>query len=327
LNIKISMNKKVVIIDDRYPHYHEETEVLRTLGIEPTITKNVNPEELAKICADADAIIVNLAPMNAMVIDALRKCRIISRYGVGYDNVAVAEATTKRIWVANVPDYCGEDVSDQAFSLLMSCVRKVALRDKQVKAGVWQTLADGPQWRIKGKTFVFFGFGQIARIFHRKICGFQLGRVLIFDPFLDETTIRAAGAEKVDFETALREGDFFSVHMPLNDKTRGMFNEQVFKKMKKTAIIINTSRGPIIDERALHKALSERWINSAGLDVFETEPVRPDNPLLKLDNITVSGHVGWYTEEAQSELKRKAAENVRDVLSGGKPKYAVNKIE
>ena len=97
--------------------------------------------------------------------------------------------------------------------------------------------------------------------------------------------------------------------------------------MKKTAIVINSSRGPIIDERALHKALSERWINSAGLDVFETEPVKPDNPLLKLDNITVSGHVGWYTEEAQSELKRKAAENVRDVLAGGKPKYAVNRIE
>jgi len=226
-----------------------------------------------------------------------------------------------------VPDYCAEDVSDQAFSLFLSCVRKVALRDRQLRSGIWKTQADGPQWRIKGKTFVFFGFGQIARIFHRKLAGFQLGRVLVFDPFLDEASIHAAGAEKTDWETALHEGDYFSIHMPLNDKTRGMFNEEVFKKMKKTAIIINTSRGPIIDERALHKALSGRWINSAGLDVFETEPVKPDNPLLKLDNITVSGHAGWYTEEAQSELKRKAAENVRDVLSGGKPKYAVNRFE
>lgn len=320
------MNPKVVIADDRYPHYNEETEVLKPLGIKPAITKSGRPDELAEICADADGIIVNLAPMNAKVIDALKKCKIISRYGVGYDNVAVKEATTKGIWVANVPDYCGEDVSDQAFSLLMSCVRKVALRDKQVKSGIWKTQADGPQWRIKGKTFVFFGFGQIARILHRKLAGFQLGHVLVFDPFLDEATIRAAGAEKVDWETALREGDFFSIHMPLNDKTRGMFNEQVFKKMKKTAILINTSRGPIIDESALYNALSERWINSAGLDVFETEPVKPDNPLLKLDNITVSGHSGWYTEEAQSELKRKAAENVRNVLAGEKPKYAVNKI-
>lgn len=321
------MNKKVVILDDRYPGYNEETEVLKALGIKPSIVKSSDPDEMIKTCADADGIIVNLPPINAKVIAALEKCKVISRYGVGYDNVAVADATARKIWVANVPDYCAEDVSDQAFALFLSCVRKVALRDRQLRAGTWKTQADGPQWRIKGKTFVFFGFGQIARIFHRKLSGFQLDRVLVFDPFLDEASIHAAGAEKVDWETALREGDYFSIHMPLNDKTRGMFNEEVFKKMKKTAIIINTSRGPIIDERALHQALSERWINSAGLDVFETEPVKPDNPLLKLDNITVSGHTGWYTEEAQSELKRKAAENVRDVLSGGKPKYAVNRIE
>ncbi|MDO9540955.1 MAG: C-terminal binding protein [Kiritimatiellia bacterium] len=320
------MNKKVVILDDRHQHYQEETDVLKSLDIKPDIVKNVNPDEIGKICADAGGIIVNLAPINAEVISALQKCKIISRYGVGYDNVAVAEATAKKIWVANVPDYCAEDVSDQAFALFLSCVRKVALRDRQLRTGIWKTQADGPQWRIKGKTFVFFGFGQIARIFHRKLAGFQLGRVLVYDPFLDEASIRSAGAEKVDWETAIREGDFFSIHMPLNDKTRGLFNEAVFKKMKKTAIIINTSRGPIIDERALDQALAERWINSAGLDVFETEPIKPDNPLLKLDNITVSGHSGWYTEEAQSELKRKAAENVRDVLAGGKPKYAVNMI-
>jgi D-3-phosphoglycerate dehydrogenase len=320
------MKYKVVIADDRYPHYNEETEVLKPLGVVPVVTKTVNPAELIKTCADADGIIVNLPAMNAGVISKLTRCKIISRYGVGYDNVAVKEATAKGIWVANVPDYCGEDVSDQALALFMSCVRKVALRDRQLRSGIWKTQADGTQWRIKGKTFVFFGFGQIARILYRKLAGFQLSHVLVFDPYLDEAAVRAAGAEKTDWETALREGDFFSIHMPLNDKTRGLFNEQVFKQMKKTAILINTSRGPIVDERALYKALSERWINSAGLDVFETEPVKHDNPLLKLDNVTVSGHAGWYTEEAQSELKRKAAENVRDVLSGGKPKYAVNKI-
>jgi len=321
------MNQKVVILDDRYPYYNEETEVLKSLGIKPEIVKSSDADKIIKTCADADGIIVNLAPMTQKVIAALQKCRIISRYGIGYDNVALEEATARKIWVTNVPGYCAEDVSDQAMALFLGCVRKVALRDRQVRAGIWQTQADGPQWRIKGKTFVFFGFGQIARVFYRKLAGFQLDRVLVFDPFLDEKTVRSAGAEKVDWETALREGDYFSIHMPLNDKTRGLFNEQVFKKMKKTAIIINTSRGPIIDERALHKALAERWINSAGLDVFETEPVKPDNPLLKLDNITVSGHVGWYTEEAQSELKRKAAENVREVLAGEKPKNAVNRIE
>jgi len=261
------------------------------------------------------------------VIAALTHCRVISRYGVGYDNVDVKAATAKGIWVANVPDYCGEDVSDQALALLMSCVRKVALRDRQVREGVWSIQSAGPEWRMQGKTLVFFGFGQIARILHRKLGGFQLQRVLVYDPFLDEAAIRALGAEKTDWDTALREGDFFSIHMPLNDKTRGLFNEAAFRKMKPTAIIINTSRGPIIDERALYRALSEHWINSAGLDVFETEPVNPNNPLLTLSNITVSGHTGWYTEESQTELKRKAAENVRDAMVAGRPKYAVNNIQ
>ncbi|MDP2933468.1 MAG: NAD(P)-dependent oxidoreductase, partial [bacterium] len=229
------MSHKVVILDDRYPHYQEETEVLKSLGVKPYIVKSANPNQIIKTCADADGIIVNLAPINAAIIKALTRCKIISRYGVGYDNVAVAGATAKKIWVANVPDYCAEDVSDQAFALFLSCVRKVALRDRQLRVGIWKTQADGPQWRIKGKTFVFFGFGQIARIFYRKLAGFQLDRVLVFDPFLDEAAIRSAGAEKTDWETALSEGDFFSIHVPLNDKTRGMFNEAAFKKMKKTA--------------------------------------------------------------------------------------------
>lgn len=320
------MKYTVIIADDRYPHYNEETAVLKAIGAKIVTVKSQAVADLIGTCQAADGIIVNLAPINADVIGALTRCRIISRYGVGYDNVDVSAATAKQIWVANVPDYCGEDVSDQAMALLMSCIRKVTWRDRQVRAGIWDIQSAGPEWRIQGKTFVFFGFGQIARILHRKLGGFQLKRVLVYDPFLDEAAIRALGAEKTDWDTALREGDFFSIHMPLNDKTRGMFNEAAFSKMKPTAIVINTSRGPIIDERALYRALVEHQINSAGLDVFEKEPVNHDNPLLTLDNITVSGHTGWYTEESQTELKRKAAENVRDALITGRPKYAVNKI-
>ncbi|MFH1477858.1 MAG: C-terminal binding protein [Verrucomicrobiota bacterium] len=320
------MKYTVIIADDRYPHYREETAVLSAIGANIVTIKSQTASELIRAGRTADGVIVNLAPFNAEVIAALTRCRIISRYGVGYDNVDVKSATAKGIWVANVPDYCGEDVSDQALALLMSCVRKVALRDRQVRAGTWDIQSAGPQWRLKGKTFVFFGFGQIARILHRKLGGFQLQRFLVYDPFLDEKAIRALGAEKADWDTALREGDFFSIHMPLNDNTRGLFNEAALRKMKPTAILINTSRGPLIDEAALYKALTEGWINSAGLDVFEKEPINVDNLLLTLDNITVSGHTGWYTEESQTELKRKAAENVRDALQGGKPKYAVNKI-
>ncbi len=321
------MSYQVVIADDRYPHYREETEILQPIGAAVVNVKSQAPADLLKACRNADGIIVNLAPLSADIIGGLTQCKVISRYGVGYDNVDVKTATDRGIWVANVPDYCGEDVSDQALALFMNCVRKVALRDRQVRAGVWNIQSAGPQWRVQGKTFVLFGYGQIARILHRKLAGFQLGRVLVVDPFVDAAVIRAAGGEKMDWDTALREGDFFSIHMPLNDKTRGLFNATVFQNMKPTAIVINTSRGAIIDEQSLYKALTEGWINSAGLDVFEQEPINSDNPLLTLDNITVSGHTGWYTEESQTELKRKAAENVRDALAGGQPKYAVNNIE
>jgi len=317
---------KVVIADDRYPHYNEEHEALKSTGATVVNIKSQDPQELKAACQDADGVIVNLPPFQADVIQAMTRCRVISRYGVGVDNVDIKAATARNIWVANVPDYCGEDVSDQAFALFMACVRKVAIRDRHVRAGIWDMKSGGAEYRVKGKTFVFFGFGQIARIFHRKLTGFQLGRVLVYDPFVDATAIQATGAEKADWDTVLKEGDFFSIHMPLNDKTRNLFNEAAFRKMKPTAIVINTSRGPIIDEKALFKALSLHWINSAGLDVFEREPVNLDNPLLTLDNITVAGHTGWYTEESMTELKRKAAENVRDALNNTTPKYAINTV-
>ncbi len=320
------MAYKVAILDDRYSDYDEESGALGAIGAKIVNIRSSRAEDIIDAASDADGIIVNLPPLNAELINGLDKCRVISRYGVGYDNVDVERATERGIWVANVPDYCGEDVSDQALALLMSCVRNVALRDRQVRAGTWDIKSAPPQFRMCDKTFALLGYGQIARTLHRKISGFRLGKVLVCDPFVDEASIREAGAEKADLETAVSEADYISIHMPLNKDTRGLFNEKIFKRMKKTAILINTSRGPIIDEGALFNALSKGIIGAAGLDVFEKEPINGDNPLLTLDNITVSGHTGWYTEESQKELKRKAAENVRDVLSGRKPAYAINKI-
>jgi len=321
------MKFKVVIADDRYyPDYDVEKKVLEPVGAAITTVQSYQESEIINAVVDADGLIVNLQPITAAVINSMEKCRVISRYGVGYDNVDVDAATSKGIWVANVPDYCGEDVSDQTMALFLSCVRKVAQRDRQVRAGIWDIKATSPEYRIKGKTFVFFGYGMIARIVHRKLSGFQLGRVLVYDPYIEASVISANGGEKVDMEAALREGDYFSVHMPATEKTRKMFNEVIFSKMKSSAIFINTSRGAIVDEKALYRALKEGWIDSAGLDVFEQEPINRDNPLLSLENITFSGHVGFYTEESLLELKTKAAQNVKEVLMGRKPLYPVNKI-
>jgi len=319
------MKFKVVIADDRYKDYHEERKVLQAIDAEVLIVKSPNPKDIISAGKDADGLIVNLPPITADIIAHLQKCQVISRYGVGYDNVDIASATEKGIWVANVPDYCPEDVSDQAMALFLSCVRKVAQRDRQVRNGIWDIGATSPEYRIKGKTFVFFGYGTIARTLHRKLSGFNLGRILVYDPYVDRQVIREAGAEKVDMAEALKEGDYFSIHMPVTEKTRGMFNEKLFRSMKPTAIVVNTSRGQIINEVDLYRALNEGWIDSAGLDVFQREPVSPDNPLLKLENITVSGHVGFYTEESIVELKTKAAGNVQQTLISGKPLYPVNK--
>ena len=317
---------KVVMTDDRHKTYEEEKKVLTDIGAEVIIANCSTTQEVIDTCKDADGIMVNLAPMPAEVIEQLQKCKIISRYGVGYDNVDVAACTKKGIYLANVPDYCAEEVSDQALALLMACARKVARRDAQVRAGQWNIGKADPIYRIAGKTFSFLGFGIIGRCLYRKIKGFGFSRILIYDPFIDAATIKSMGAEKVEWEEALKESDYISIHMPLNDKTRGIINAEAFNKMKSTAIIINTSRGPIIDEKALIDALTKGRINSAGLDVHTKEPLDKDNPLMKIQNCVLTDHAGWYSEEAMSELKRKVAENVKDVLLTGKPKYPVNKL-
>jgi D-3-phosphoglycerate dehydrogenase len=278
-------------------------------------------------CADTDGLLCNLAPVPAEVVEKLEKCRVISRYGVGMDNVDIAACTARRIYLGNVPDYCAEEVSDQALALLMSCARKTARRDAQVRQGLWNICRKDPIYRIAGKTIGLLGYGLIARCFHRKLKGLNPDRVLIFDPYIDEDTIKSAGAIKADFETVLKESDFISIHLPLNDHTRKMIGASAFELMKSTAILINTSRGAVIDENALIEALRNGTINSAGLDTFEIEPLPMDSPLRELDNCVLSDHVGFYSEESLVELKRKTAENVLDVLEGRPPKYWVNKFD
>ncbi len=317
---------KIVIIADRFKTHEEEKKVLESIGAELIIANCVTGQEVIEACKDADGILVDLVPIPAEVIEQLKRCKVISRYGVGYDNLDVATCTKKGIYLTNVPDYCAEEVSDQALALLMACARKVARRDAQVRAGQWNIGNADPIYRITGKIFTFLGFGMIGRCLYRKIQGFGFSRILIYDPFIDAETIRSMGAEKVDWKEALNDADFISVHMPLNDKTRGIIDSTAFRMMKPTAIIVNTSRGPVIDENALINALTNGQINSAGLDVYTKEPLDKVSPLMKIENCVLTDHVGWYSEEAMSELKRKAAENIKDVLLTGKTKYPVNKL-
>ena len=318
---------KAVIIDDRYKSHDLEKEEFKKAGATVTEITEVNPSDsvILDACRDADAVVVNLAPLGADLIAGFEKCRVISRYGVGYDSIDVAAASAKGISVVNVPDYCAEEVSDQAVALFLACVRQIRFRDASIRRGEWDSAAAGPIHRIAGRTFGLVGYGHIPRVVHRKIQGFDLGEVLIYDPFVDAEEIKAAGGRKVDFETLLAESDYISIHAPLNEKTRHLFGQEAIARMKPTAVLINTSRGGLVDGDALAKALSAGGIAWAGLDVHEQEPVGSDYPFLELENVVLSDHRGFYSVEAQADLQRKAAGYAAQVLKGEDPGSIVNK--
>jgi D-3-phosphoglycerate dehydrogenase len=315
---------KVVVTDDRYGSYDEENAVFEEIGTRVEVHDGMDEAESVRVLRDADGILVNLHPLPAGVIEKLEKCRVISRYGVGYDNVDVEMATSRGIWVARVPDYCLEDVSDQALALLLGCVRKVAFKDRRIREGGWNLHKVQPSYRMAGKTLGLIGYGAIARTLQRKTSGLGLARVLAFDPYLDPGKISENGAKPTTLRALLEEADYVSVHAPLSEETRGLIGGGELALMKKTAILINTSRGPLVEEKAVAEALASGQIAAAGLDVFEEEPLPPDSPLLQLNNAILSDHAGWYSEESQAELKTKAARNVAAVLNGGDPVYPVN---
>ncbi|RPI22923.1 MAG: C-terminal binding protein, partial [Acidobacteria bacterium] len=210
-----------------------------------------------------------------------------------------------------------------AMALFLDCVRKVSRKDRCVRAGQWNLTSLQRVYRIAGKTFGFVGYGLIARSLHRKLRGFNLGRILVFDPFVTADSAGSAKVELTDLDTLCRESDFISIHVPLRSSTREMIGERQFSLMKSGAILINTSRGAVIHEQALISALKSGRIACAGLDVFATEPLPADSELRRLDSVTLTDHEGWYSEEAMAELKTKAALNIVDALTHGTPRYPV----
>jgi len=315
---------KVVVTDLGYESYQPEKDELALVGAELVLAECSSEGEVGEACRDADGVITRLAPVGANAIEMMERCRVISRYGVGVDNVDVEAASRKNIVVANVRGYCNEEVTDQALALLMACVRKVSIRDRQVRAGMWDIGARDPIYRVAGKVLGLVGYGAIAQTLHRKVSGFGLAEVLAHDPFVPGDVIRNAGAKNVELEELLRRSDFVSVHASLTEQTRHLIGAEQFRLMKPTAILINTSRGGLVDTEALYVALKSGQINSAGIDVHEQEPPGADYKLFELDNVVLTDHAGWYSEESQHDLQRKTARNVALVLSGKPPLFCVN---
>ena len=316
----------VVIADDRYASYREEEEVLRDVDAEIQVFRSGTTAEAKRAFSGANGILVNLFPMTAELIESLHGCRVISRYGVGYDNVDVEAATRRGIWVTFVPDYCFEEVADHALALLLCCIRKVGYKDRMIREGKWNLHRDQPCHRVEGKTLGILGYGNAAHTLLRKVSGLGFGRVLMCDPYVRASTIKAAGAEPVDLRVLLEQSDYISVHVPLTPETRHMIGREELALVKPGAILINTARGPVLDENALAEALASGRLGGAGLDVFETEPLPAGSPLRQLDTVIFTDHAGWYSEESVVELKTKAARNVAAVLAGGRPPYPVNRL-
>lgn len=311
---------KVVITDSYHAKLNADREEFKGLDINLVVEECKTEDEVIAACWDADALMVQHAKISRKVIQRLEKCRIIARYGVGFDNVDLEAATEYGIMVANVPDYCIDEVASHAIALLMACARKVVLVNNAVKSGVWTYAVAEPIYRLTGQTLGIVGLGRIGSAAAKK--GLGLGfRVLAYDPYVFETDL---DVKFVDFDTLLGTSDFVSLHTPLTDETRHMMGEAEFKKMKRSAFLINTARGPVVDEVALYKALKTGEIAGAGLDVTEKEPPDQDNPILKLDNLVITAHTAWYSDDSRMQLQRETTRAVAAVLRGGKPRSLVN---
>jgi D-3-phosphoglycerate dehydrogenase len=318
------MRMKVIVTDDRFGSYDEERAILSPCGIELDVLDLASGDLLPQIMLDADGILCNLFPMTRAVIDRLGRCRIIARYGTGFDNVDVAAAAEHGIIVSNVPDYAIDEVAEHALGLLLSVARRIVRAHGIVRNGEWDVPARTGIVRLSGKTLGIVGYGRIGRAFHRKAAGLGFSDVLVYDPFVDDKTINGGCGKKVDLSHLFSNADFISIHLVQTAETVGMIDADLLSLLKDRTVIVNTSRGGVIDQRALATELERRPTLSAGLDVFATEPVHRDDPLLSLDNVVLSPHLGYFSIESTVELKSQAAINVREVLLGRTPVNPVN---
>lgn len=248
--------------------------------------------------------------------------KVISRYGIGYDNVDVDACTEKGIFVTNVPGYCSDDVSELAIGLMFDCLRQITNRDRLIRQGNWN-IQSPYSFRLAGKTIGFIGGGSIARAFMKKMKGFDM-ELLVYSPSISQETFDPLGAKKVSLEELLQKSDVVSLHVPAIAKNIGIINKNTLSLMKKSAILINTGRGPLVNDEDLIEALNNGTIAFAGLDTHNHEPLGEKSPFCGLDNVVLTDHCAYNTREAVEALKVGAAENVAKCLVSGRPNTPVN---
>jgi len=315
-----------------YTKMFKEAGVNVELAVNPC-SLQATEQEIITAAKDADAVIAQASfqAMTRKVLTGLKKCKLITSVGIGYENLDVAAATELGIMAANVPDANIEDVSDHTMGLILACTRRIVQLNDAVKKGLWTSVASphmiGEIWphlsRLRGQTLGLIAFGRIPRALVPKAKGFGL-RIIVCDPYLSSDIVRKFDVEQVDMDQLLAESDIVSIHTPLTPETKHILGLKQLKKMKPTACLINTARGGVVDPKALYTALTKGYIAMAAFDVTEPEPIPADSPLLKLDNFIVTAHSAGLSPQSLTEMQRRPGDEIIRVVKGGWPVGLVN---
>lgn len=318
------MTFKIIKTDGMLTVEPEQMAYLDGMDVDFVEKTLLTEDELITQAADADALLVLREPITARVLAALPELKVIGRFGVGLDTIDVDACTAAGVQVTYVPDSNLDEVSTHALAMILALVRRLKLYDKAVRNGRWKALADGAGiTRPDRQTLGLIGFGQIGRLTAKKAAAFGYG-IAAYDPHMPAERVEAAGARPLGLEELIETSDIISLHVPFTPETQNIISRERIARLKKGAIIINVSRGGLIDEEALAEALASGQVAAAGLDTLSAEPPQPDNPLLKLDNVLLSPHAAHYSTQSYAEVRSKVFADVAAVLKGEKPKYPVN---
>jgi len=326
----MSEKLKVVVTDYIEPDMDWEAAEMAKRGVEfAAFQLKFRPEEeVIAAVKDADVIVVNMVPMTARVIESLNSCRRIIRHGAGYDNVDVAACTAKGIPLAYCPDYCMDEVAEQAIALIFAAARQIPqsrkVLDDSVARGQWDFTPIAKCYRMAGKRLGIIGCGRIGSRVLKKMRHFGFEEILVCDPYLPMERLRELKIKTVSQVTVFCDADYITIHTPLTEETRHIVNRETLAMMKPTAYLVNTSRGPMVDHQALAEALREKKIAGAGIDVYDTEPPEQTYPLLGLENAILTPHLAWYSEDAGRKIREDIVEDIDRALAGKPPRWCVN---
>jgi D-3-phosphoglycerate dehydrogenase len=322
----------ILVADQDFGDVDIERAIAEDAGFRLIDAQCKSEDEVIEYGRDADGILTQYARVGARAIDALQRCRVIARYGTGVDIVDVAAATRRGIQVTNAPnEWCAEEVADHAISLWLAAARRICEYNAATRRSEWHWKTGQPIWRLRGRVFGLLSFGAIARLIADRARAFGV-EVWAHDPFVEPEAITAAGARPVSFDELIEGSDYLVIQAPLTSDTHHLFDRATLRRMKDTAILVNTARGPIVEDDALYQALTEGWIAAAALDDIEQEPAkqrdwRASHSLFTLPNVIITPHAAYYSEQSIGMVRRIAIDEAVRVLSGLAPNSPVNTVD